>query len=78
MAKNLHDLSLEELKAERQRLHDSLCDLEEMHVFTFSRTSVHIGADKAQRMQHEFEQERVEVITSIEEIEKLLKEKQKT
>ena len=46
MAKNLHDLSLEELKAERQKLQDSLCDLEEMHVFTFSRTSVHIGAEK--------------------------------
>ncbi len=53
-----HDaMTIDELKAELKRLKDSLCDLEEMHAFTFVKTSVHIGAEKAQNMQAEFEEE---------------------
>jgi hypothetical protein len=57
MGKRLENMTIEELKAERERLKDNLCDLEEMHSFTFVKTSVHIGAEKAQNMQAEFEEE---------------------
>ena len=51
-------LSVEELQAEFKRLKDNLCDLEEIHSFTFGRTTVHIGAEQAQSMQEEYEEER--------------------
>ena len=51
-------LSVEELQAELKRLKDNLCDLEEIHSFTFGRTTVHIGAEQAQSMQEEYEEER--------------------
>jgi hypothetical protein len=69
------DMSAGELKAELARLKDSLCDLEDQHAFTFGRTSVHIGAEKAQNMQAEFEEECKEYGDRIAEIEKELKEK---
>jgi hypothetical protein len=50
-------MSLEELRAELSRLSDNLCDLEEIHVFTFGKTTVHIGAEQAQSMQEEYEEE---------------------
>ena len=50
-------LSVEELRAELKRLKDNLCDLEETHSFTFGRTTVHIGAEQAQSMQEEYEEE---------------------
>ena len=57
MSKNLVEMSIDELKAELKRLKDNLCDLEDMHNFTFGKTSVHIGAEKAQNMTSEFEDE---------------------
>ena len=51
-------LSVEELRMELRRLKDNLCDLEEMHLFTFGKTTVHIGAEQAQSMQEEYEEER--------------------
>jgi hypothetical protein len=57
MDKRLDTMSIDELKAELKRLQDNLCDMEEMHAFTFGKTSVHIGAEKAQNMQAEFEEE---------------------
>lgn len=51
------DMSVEELKAELKRLRENLCDLEDQHAFTFVKTSVHIGGERAQNMQAEFEQE---------------------
>ena len=50
-------LSVEELRAELDRLKDNLCDLEDTHSFTFGKTTVHIGAEQAQSMQEEYEQE---------------------
>jgi hypothetical protein len=50
-------LSVEELQAELKRLEDNLCDLEETHAFTFGKTTVHIGAEQAQSMQEEYEEE---------------------
>ena len=50
-------MSVEELRTELKRLKDNLCDLEETHVFTFSKTTVHIGAERAQAMQQEYEEE---------------------
>ncbi len=55
--KKIEDLTKEELTAELKRLKDNLCDLEDMHAFTFVKTSVHIGAEKAQNMQEEYENE---------------------
>jgi len=71
----LNDMTMEELKAELKRLKDNLCDLEEMHSFTFGKTSVHVGAEKAQNMQLEFEEECKIYGQRITEIEKVLKEK---
>lgn len=68
-------MATDELKAELQRLKDNLCDLEEMHSFTFGKTSVHIGATKAQAMQEEFEKECGEQGEDIAAIEKLLKQR---
>ena len=66
-------MALEELMAELKRLKDNLCDLEDMHSFTFGKTSVHIGSEKAQNMQIEFEEECRMLNGRIAEIEKELK-----
>jgi hypothetical protein len=66
-------MSAEELKSELKRLKDSLCDLEDMHSFALGKTSVHIGAEKAQNMQVEFEEECRRLNERITEIEKELK-----
>ena len=73
MKKNIHDMTVDELTAELKRLKENLCDLEEMHSFTFGKTSVHIGAEKAQNLQEEYEQECREHDEQIKEIERLLK-----
>ena len=57
MDKRLDAMTIDELKAELARLKDNLCDLEDMHSFTFGKTSVHIGAEKAQNLQVEFDEE---------------------
>lgn len=57
MSKPIEEMTIDELKAELKRLKDSLCDIEDMHAFTFGKTSVHIGAEKAQNMQLEYEEE---------------------
>ncbi|MDA8082146.1 MAG: hypothetical protein M0024_00640 [Nitrospiraceae bacterium] len=73
MNKNLADMATDALKAECARLKDSLCDLEDMHLFTFGKTSAHIGAEMAQNMQSEFEDECRGYSERIAEIEKVLK-----
>ena len=62
----------EELNAELKRLKDNLSDLEDMHSFTFEKTSVHIGAEKAQNLQMEFDEECKKYRERIAEIEKIL------
>ena len=66
-------MSVEELKAELERLKDSLCDLEDMHSFALGKTSVHLGAEKAENMQTEFEEDCRRLNRRIAEIEKELK-----
>ncbi len=78
MDKKLDAMTRDELKAERERLKDNLCDLEEMHSFTFVKTSVHIGAEKAQNMQAEFEEECRVYNERIALIDEALKERGKT
>jgi len=73
MEDKLKNMTVEELKAEIERLKDNLCDLEDMHSFTFEKTSVHIGAEKAQNMQAEFEEECRMYKEQIVEVEKALK-----
>lgn len=73
MDKKFEDMTIGELKAELKRLRDNLCDLEDMHSFTFVKTSVHIGAEKAQNLQAEFEEECKVHNEKIAEIEKALK-----
>jgi hypothetical protein len=46
-----------------------------MHSFVLGKTSVHIGAETAQNMQAEFEEERGRYNERIAEIEKELKER---
>jgi len=66
-------MTIEELKAELERLRENLCDLEDMHSFSFQKTTVHIGAEKAQNMQAEFEEECRAYNEQIAAIEKELK-----
>lgn len=73
MQNNLNNMPVEELKAKLERLRDNLCDLEDMHLFTFAKTSAHIGSEKAQNMQIEFEEECKMLNERIAEIEKELK-----
>ena len=73
MGKNYDDMTIEELQKELSRSRENLCDIEDQHVFTFVKTSVHIGAEKAQNMQEEYEQECREHAESIAELEKVLK-----
>jgi hypothetical protein len=69
-------LSEEELRAELRRLKENLCDLEETHTFTFSKTTVHIGAERAQAMQEEYEEECRSYSEQIARIEGILKAKE--
>ncbi|OGW36926.1 MAG: hypothetical protein A2010_10290 [Nitrospirae bacterium GWD2_57_9] len=78
MDKRLGEMTTEELKAELKRCKDNLCDLEDMHSFTFVKTSVHIGAEKAQNLQVEFEQECGLYNKRIAEIEEELKARAQT
>ncbi len=73
MEKKPDNMTIEELKAELERLKDNLCDFEDMHSFTFQKTTVHIGAEMAQNMQAEFEEECRKYKKQIEEVEKELK-----
>jgi len=75
MTKKLEDMSVEELKAELKRLKDNRCDLEDMHAFTFGKTSVHIGAEKAQNLTTEYEDECRLFDEQIAAVEKALKSK---
>jgi len=75
MTRRLEELSIEELKAELKRLKDNLCDIEDLHAFTFGKTSVHIGAEKAQNMATEYEEDCKLFNEQIAAIEKALKAK---
>jgi hypothetical protein len=75
MTRKLDDMSIEELKAELKRLKDNLCDIEDLHSFTFGKTSVHIGAEKAQNMAAEYEEDCKLHNEQIAAIEKALKAK---
>jgi hypothetical protein len=75
MDKKIEAMTIEEMTAELKRLKDNLCDLEDMHSFTFGKTSVHIGAEKAQNLQAEFEEECKAYQARIMEIEQALKAK---
>jgi hypothetical protein len=73
--KKIEDMSIDELKAEFKRLRENLCDLEDMHAFTFGKTSVHIGAEKAQNLTAEYEEECRTYGEKIAAVEKALKVK---
>ena len=75
MDKKPDDMTIEELRAELKQLKDNLCDFEDMHSFTFQKTTVHIGAEMAQNMQTEFEEECRKYKEQIEVIENALKAK---
>ncbi|HSB33657.1 MAG TPA: hypothetical protein VLG39_04310 [Nitrospirota bacterium] len=75
MGKNIEDMTIDELKAELRRLKDNLCDLEDIHAFTFGKTSVHIGAEKAQNLTAEYEDECRLFNVQIAAVEKVLKAK---
>lgn len=74
MDNDIKTMAIVELNAELVRLKDNLCDLEDMHAFTFGKTSVHIGAEQAQFMTEEYEQECKSLRERIAAIEQLLRE----
>jgi hypothetical protein len=57
MKREAENMTVGELRAELERLRENLRDIEDMHSFTYERTSVHIGGRKAHEMQLEFEEE---------------------
>ena len=57
MSQRMEDKTVEELKAELKRLKDNLCDIRDVHEFTFGKTTVHIGAEEAQNMALEYEED---------------------
>ena len=73
MDKKPEEMTVEELGAELQRLKDNLCDFEDMHSFTFQKTTVHTGAEMAHSMQTEFGEECRKYQKQIKEIETELK-----
>ena len=73
MTKRIEEMSIDQLKAELKRLKDNLCDVEDVHSFTFGKTSVHIGAEQAQNMTDEYEEECRLFNEQIAAIEKALK-----
>ncbi len=75
MTDRLEDMSIDELRAELKRLKDNLCDIEDLHAFTFGKTSVHIGAEQAQNMTIEYEDDCKRHNEQIAAIEKVLKAK---
>jgi hypothetical protein len=75
MDKKYEDMSIDELKTELKKLKDNLCDIEDLHSFTFGKTSVHIGAEKAQNMATEYEEDCKRYNEEIAAIEKALKAK---
>jgi len=68
-------MTIGQLRAELKRLKDNLCDIEDMHNFTFGKTTVHIGAEQAQNMALEYEQECKAYNDQIALVEKALKAK---
>jgi hypothetical protein len=72
MENKFEEMTVDELREQLKRLQDSLCDLEDLHSFTFGKSSLHIGAERAQNMQNEFEEECETYKGQISEIEKLL------
>ena len=75
MSNKLDAMTIDELKAELKRLKDSLCDIEDLHAFTFGKPSVHIGAEKAQNMAAEYEDDCKLHKEQIAAVEKALKSK---
>ncbi len=73
MNKDVGAMTIEELENELKRLRDNLCDLEDVHAFTFGKTSVHIGAEQAQNMAAEHEEECRQLQERIGVIEQALK-----
>ncbi len=74
-SRSYEHMTVEELKTELLRLRENLRDAEDMHAFTFGRTAVHIGAEKAQNLQAEYEEECRDLGEKIRKIEILLKAK---
>jgi len=72
MSKTVEDMSVEELKAELKKLRENLEDFEEMHTFTMAKTSVHIGANQANALQEEYEDEVKTYNAQIAKVEALL------
>lgn len=75
MTKKIENMTVDELKVELKKLKDNLCDIEDLHAFTFGKTSVHIGAEKAQNMATEYEEDCKRYNEEIAAIEKALKAK---
>jgi hypothetical protein len=75
MSDRLEAMSVDQLKAELKQLKEGLCDLEDMHTYTFGKTSVHIGAKKAQNLTSEYEEECALLNEQIAAVEKALKAK---
>ncbi|MGC2061802.1 MAG: hypothetical protein WA610_02410 [Thermodesulfovibrionales bacterium] len=76
MDNKLEEMTCDELRQQLKRLKDNLCDLEDLHSFTFGKTSLHIGAEKAQNMQSEYEEECQGYKVQIAEIERILEVRQ--
>ncbi|MFN3740216.1 MAG: hypothetical protein ACK4TF_06025 [Thermodesulfovibrionales bacterium] len=71
--KRLEDMTVEELKKELEFTKECLRDAEELYNFTFSKCSLHIGAQQAVAIQEEHEEKCREYRERIKQIEELLR-----
>lgn len=71
--KRLEDMTVKELKKELEFTKECLRDEEELFEFTFTKASIHIGAQQAMAMQEEHEEKCREYRERIKQIEELLR-----
>lgn len=55
MSLKFEDMATEELRRELELVKECLLDIEEIHVFSLTKTSVHIGSAMIHGMQEEYE-----------------------
>lgn len=72
MNRKLEDMTTEELGKELESVKECLLDLEEIHAFSLTKTSVHIGSAMAHAMQEEYEEQSGEYRERIAQIEEIL------
>ncbi|NOZ68761.1 MAG: hypothetical protein GXP46_05855 [Deferribacteres bacterium] len=70
---HLEDMTVEELRREKEFIEECLRDEEELYNFTFNKSSVHIGGMKSRAMQERHEEKCREYNERIKKIDEILR-----